>query len=120
MTRLPKCAWVALPLLAACASTPKPTERMASTQSAIREATEVGADRVPEAQLHVKLAQEQVQKAKELMDKGDNQRADLMLQRASADAELGIALTREQATKEQAQRVLWQTRELQQQQNPNK
>jgi hypothetical protein len=105
---------MALPLLAACAGAPPPTERMATTQGAIRAAQEVGADRVPEAQLHVKLAEEQVQKARQLMDKGDNRRADLMLQRANADAELGLSLAREQITRDQAQRVLWQTRDLQQ------
>jgi len=86
---------------------------MASAEASLRAAHEVGADRVPEAQLHVKLAEEQITKAKKLISSGDNRRADLMLQRANSDAELGIALAREEVTRDQAQRILEQTRGLQ-------
>ncbi len=83
----------------ACASTPPPTERMASAESAVRAARELGADQVPRAQLHLQLAQEDIGRARKLMKDGENQRADYLLQRASADAELGVALARYEAAR---------------------
>jgi len=110
------CAWVATPIVAicamACASAPPPTARMASTQAAVRAAKEVGAERVPQADLHLKLAEEQVGKAKQMIDYGENERADFLLQRANADAELGLAMAREDVTRSQANRVIEQTRTI--------
>src|SRR4051812_7701277 len=74
-------------LLAGCGSSPPPTERVASAEAAIRGAQEVGASNVPAASLSLKLAQEEVQKAKQLMQDGDNKRAALILMRAQADAD---------------------------------
>lgn len=82
-------------LLMACGSFPPPTERMNTTQAAIRGATEVGAEQIPRAALHLKLAQEQVDKARQLMEDEDNEPADQALRRAQADAELAIAIARE-------------------------
>jgi len=61
----------------------------------MRAARELGAQQVPKAELHLRLAQEQVEKAKKLAADGDNERANLVLSRAHADAELALALTRE-------------------------
>lgn len=83
----------------ACSSTPAPTERMASAESALRAARELGADQVPRAQLHLQLAQEEIGRARKLMKDGENQRADYVLQRASADAELGVALARHESAR---------------------
>jgi hypothetical protein len=93
-----------LPLLAACASAPPPTDRMASAESAVRAAREVGSDQVPQAQLLVKLAQEQIDQAKKASANGDNDKAQALLARATADAELGLAMAREQAAKTSAER----------------
>jgi hypothetical protein len=91
-------------LTAACGSSfPQPTERLASSEAAIRSAKELGAANDPQASLHVKLADEQISTAKALMKDGENKRADLVLQRASADAELAIMMTREKAAKGTAQ-----------------
>ena len=88
------------PLLCACtASFPATTQRMADAESAERSAREVGADSHPEAKLEVKLAEEQIARAKALIASGDNQRADYLLIRAKADAELALGLTREQNAK---------------------
>ena len=81
---------------AACASVPPPTGRLTDAEAAIRGATEVEANTVPRAALHLKLAQEQVDKAKRYMQDEQNDRAELSLRRALADAELAIALAREQ------------------------
>jgi len=91
-----------LALSAACAGTAAPTERLATTTASVRAAQEVGANNVPNAELHLRLAQEQIDKARKLMDDGENERADLMLKRAGADAELAVALAREDASRNAA------------------
>ncbi len=90
-------------LLGACASYPPPTERLNTTEGAIRGATEVGAGQIPRAALHLKLAQEQADKARQLMQDGYNERADQSLKRAQSDAELAIAISKENRTVELAE-----------------
>jgi hypothetical protein len=98
--------------VAACGSYPPPTERMASSEAAIRGAQEVGSGSVPAAALSVKLAQEEVQKAKQLMQDGDNRRAELVLMRAQADAELALAQAREMQAKTDAAAALEQVKSM--------
>jgi hypothetical protein len=88
-----------------CGSYPPPTERMTTTEAAIRAAEEVGSGSVPQAALYMKLAQEQTEKAKRLMQDGYNERAELELKRAQADAELAIAIAKEQVTVAKAQQA---------------
>jgi hypothetical protein len=61
----------------------------------MRAARELGAQAVPRAQLHLRLAQEQVTQARKLAEDGENERAASLLNRARADAELALALSRE-------------------------
>ena len=92
--------------LAGCGSSmPPPSDRLATAEAASRSARELGADREPKAALHVKLAQEQIDQAKKLMAEGDNKRADLVLQRASADAELAVMLAKESNANGEAQKA---------------
>jgi hypothetical protein len=82
--------------LGACgASFPPPAQRLADAESAQRSARELGATRLPQAQLSLKLADDQIGLAKKAMADGDNERADSLLIRAKADAELAIARSRE-------------------------
>lgn len=85
-----------------CAGASPPTERLSTAEAAIRGAREVDATELPRGALHLKLAQEQVEKAKRYIEDDMNQRADLALRRAQADAELAIALAREHEMKEKA------------------
>jgi hypothetical protein len=85
-----------------CGSAAAPTERLTTAEAAIRGAMEVDATSLPRGALHLKLAQEQVDKAKRYIEDDMNQRADLALRRAQADAELAIALAREHEMKEKA------------------
>jgi hypothetical protein len=85
-----------------CGSATPPTERLTTAEAAIRGAMEVDANSLPRGALHLKLAQEQVDKAKRYIEDDMNQRADLALRRAQADAELAIALAREHEMKEKA------------------
>lgn len=82
---------------------PPPSERLASAEAASRSATELGASKEPKAALHLKLAQEQIDQAKVLMQDGDNRRADMVLQRASSDAELAVMLAKENNASAEAQ-----------------
>jgi len=91
----------------ACASHPPPTDHMASAIAAVRGAQVAVAQggQVPEAALHLKLAEEQVAQARQMSDRGDNERADYMTLRAYNDAELALALTRQHEAREAAEAV---------------
>ncbi|MBI2393191.1 MAG: DUF4398 domain-containing protein [Deltaproteobacteria bacterium] len=95
-----------------CGSAPPPTARMASTGAAIRAASEVGAQSDPKAALHLKLAQEQRDKAEALMKDGKNEEAEGLLMRAEADAELALALARSAQMKAQAEKAIEEVQEL--------
>jgi type I site-specific restriction endonuclease len=100
--------------IAACASYPAPNERMATSEAALRSAQEVGAQTQPQAQLHAKLAQEEITAAKTAMSNGDNKRADYVLIRAKADAELALGEAREAQAVADATKAKEQVRALQQ------
>lgn len=82
-----------------CASYPAPNDQVASSLASVRGAEEAGAMNVPEAALHVKLAQEQIEQAQAMMKNDDNQRAEDLAARAFQDAELALAIAREDAAK---------------------
>ena len=85
-----------------CASVPVPQERLTTSEGSIRAATEMGAEREPRAALHLKLALEQLEQAKLLIADGQNARADIVLQKAFADSELALQLTKETAAMAEA------------------
>ena len=92
--------------LAACGSSiPPPSDRLVTAEAALRSARELGAEREPKAALHLKLASEQIDQAKKLMADEDNRRADLVLQRASSDAELAVMLAKENAARAEADKA---------------
>jgi hypothetical protein len=91
------------------ASYPPPTQQMADVEAADRSAIELGAQKHPQAQLHLKLAEEQLALAKTAMEDDDNKGAGSLLARAKADAELAIALTREDNAKVQADKAVDQS-----------
>ena len=76
---------------------------MAEVIAANRSANELGAQQNPSAQLHIKLSEEQLAQAKTAMENEDNERAESLLTRAKADAELAIALTREESAETKAE-----------------
>lgn len=79
----------------ACASFPVPTQTVADSQASVRGAEELGAADVPPAALKLQLANEEVLKAERLMSEGENEEAHYMALRAAHDADLAIALVRE-------------------------
>jgi hypothetical protein len=99
------------PFVWACAASfPAPTQRMADAESAERSAREVGADSQPVAKLEVKLADEQIARARALIAAGEYQRADFVLMRARADAELALGLAREQNATADTQKAIEQSK----------
>lgn len=77
----------------------------AETTAAIAAAETVAPKDHPQASLHLKLARDQLVQAKRLIQEEDNDKAQLLLQRATADAELALMLARESDAKEKAERA---------------
>jgi hypothetical protein len=98
-------ALVPLSLFACAPSYSAPVQRMADAQAAYRAAQEAGAEQDPQALLHLKLAEEQFAKAKTLLDAEENRRADFLLIRSKADAELALAIAQEQENRKAAEEV---------------
>ena len=96
-------------IVAGCANAPLRTE--AST-SGIRAAEEAGAAKVPQASLHLLLAREELETAKRLAARGEKEKADSMLMRSEADAELSVSLSREDAEKSEAMAAVERARQL--------
>ncbi len=100
--------------LSRCATTPVTTEKLSATEAPIRAAEELGATRVPEAALELKLAQDEMEQAKQLLKNGNKPRADMMLLRAQADAELAVALAKEAPLQADARNATERVKALQQ------
>jgi hypothetical protein len=99
-------SWLAL---GCAASFPPPTQELAGAQAAERSAVELGAPNHPDAQFHLALARQQMGLATVAMKDGENRDADALLRRARADAELAIALIRDQSAKTGAQKAIEQS-----------
>jgi hypothetical protein len=98
-------------LAAGCASYPKPVESLAASEASIRAAQEFNVQQVPSAALQYQLAREELERAQALMKNDDNEKADGMLLRARADAELAISLTKESKAQADAQAAAQQLKE---------
>lgn len=75
---------------------------MATAMASVRGAEELGAAEVPRAALQLQVAREEIAEAKELMADGENELADSKAKRASEDADLAIALVREDQARNNA------------------
>jgi len=80
---------------AACGGAAVPQETLTAAQAAAKGAEVGGANADPKAQLHLKLANEQIEKAKKLIEAGDNEEAARLVDRAQADADLALALAQQ-------------------------
>jgi hypothetical protein len=81
---------------AACA-TPGAVKNTDGPASAIRAAEELGAARVPQASVRLQLAKEELTREQTMTGAFNQRRAAMLLERSQADAELALALTRNQA-----------------------
>jgi hypothetical protein len=103
---------IALGVLAGCASYPMPAQHMADAEAATRSANDLGANGTPQGQLHLRLANEEMTQAKALIANGDNERADYVLTRAKADAELAVAEAKDIQAQQEAQKAQQKIAEL--------
>ena len=81
--------------VAACGGAAVPQETLTAAQASVKGAEVGGANEDPKAQLHLKLANEQIEKAKKLIEDGKNEEASRLIDRAQADADLALALAQQ-------------------------
>jgi len=81
--------------LGACGGAAVPQEALSAAQASAKGAEVGGAQEDPKAQLHLKLAHEQIEKAKKLIADDDNEEAARVIDRAQVDADLALALAEE-------------------------
>src|SRR5215469_6830808 len=94
-----------LPLACACATAPPlPADRLAQAESEVRAAQEIGAERAPQARLHLQEARDSIAAARET-NKVDADAAARQLDIARAQAELANALAREQIARTEAEQA---------------
>ena len=106
--------WLVMAIfIGGCATAGPSGKTMETTAASIRAAEELGAPRVPQASLHLQLAKEQSQRAKQLVAKGDGEEAGFLMMRADADAELAVALARSSAEEAKAQVAVEKVRTMQ-------
>jgi hypothetical protein len=103
------CVSVASVCAMACGGTiPPPNDEWAAAQADVGRAESGGAPGVPDAKLHLQLAQESLQRSKELMDK-DNERAASLVAVARVEAQLALSMAKAaqaQSAAQQAQQDL--------------
>ncbi len=97
--------------LAACASQ-EPTRELVASSAAIRTAEAVGASKEPSAALHLQLARDQTDRARQLIADGDRTGAERLLRRAEADANLAVALARSADEQQAARSAIDRVNEL--------
>jgi hypothetical protein len=86
----------------ACGATfPPPNTEWAEANNDVGKAEAGGAPDVPEAKLHLQLAQEDLQKSKELINQ-DNRRASSLVAVARSEAQLALSLARAQKAQNEA------------------
>jgi len=86
--------------------------RTEASTSGIRAAEEVGAAQVPRAALHLQLAKEELDRARKLNADGDKNEGASMLLRAQVDAELAVALSRENTERTEANAAVARVNQL--------
>ena len=106
--------WLVMAIfLGGCVTAGPSSETTEATAASIRAAEELGAARVPQASLHLQLAKEQFERAKQLVAQGDGEEAGFLMMRADADAELAVALARSSAENAKAQKAVEKVRTMQ-------
>lgn len=94
-------AWLAL----ACGSSfPPPNDEWAAAQADVGRAEAGGAPNVPDAKLHLQLAQEDLSKSKALID-NDNRRAADLIAVARVEAQLALSIAKQQLAEAEAQKA---------------
>jgi hypothetical protein len=101
LMRISATALLSVMVLAGCGgSVPPPNDEWAAAQADVGRAQSGGSPDVPDAKLHLQLAQENLQKAKALIDE-DNARATSLTALARVEAALALSIAK--ATKAEAE-----------------
>ncbi len=100
--------------LAACSSNKPPNTELTAAQSAVSAAEARGAQEVPQASLHLKMAKDAIGEAEEFMKNKDYEKAKAALERAHIDAQLAKSLATEEQIKEEAQEQIERVKSLEQ------
>jgi len=80
--------------------------KVSEVGASLRAAEELGATSLPKAALHLQLARDAVAAARRSAEEGEEENASLLLERAQADAELALQLTKTNQEREKA-RAAW-------------
>jgi hypothetical protein len=89
-------------LAAGCGSAPPPTHAQTDAVAAVRSAETINAEQTPGAAYQLELARGELDQAHSLIEHGRMDEARRLLERAKADAELAVALRREDAARSTA------------------
>jgi hypothetical protein len=81
---------------------PEPRNQLTASEAAMRAAEVAGAQNSPQSALHLKRAREQIDSGKSLIGEGENERAEWVLRRAQADADLALSLSSEEVQRKKA------------------
>jgi Domain of unknown function (DUF4398) len=101
-------------LLGACGGGyPEPRDQLTASEAALRAAEVAGAQNSPQSALHLKRAREQLDTGKGLIRDGENERAEWVLRRAQADADLALSLSTEEAQRKKAAEAKEELEQLQ-------
>ncbi len=90
--------------LACGSSVPPPNDEWSAAQQDVGKAEAGGAPGVPDAKLHLQLAQEDLAKGKQLIDQ-DNKRAASLIALARVEAQLALSLAKQQIAQDAAQKA---------------
>ena len=101
-TFVPLLSFAAL-FAAACGTAAVPYDKLTDAKVTVRAAQEAGAAGTPQAQLHLKMANDELASAQKAIDDEDIERARMLLSQAQADADLSLALARGAGDKQAAE-----------------
>jgi hypothetical protein len=79
-----------------CGGSEVPHRQLADAESSIRAAKEVGAENTPDAALQLKMANDRLERAKQLSNEGEHEEAQALLEEAEVDAELALLIARKE------------------------
>jgi hypothetical protein len=83
---------------------PPPNDQFAAAQADVGRAQSAGAPDIPDAKLHLQLAQEDLVRSKQLMG-DDNRRALTLIEVARAEAQLALSLAKESTSRYAARKA---------------
>ena len=105
-------AILSMALVTGCASDEVSTAEYSEPRQKVEAAQQLGANELPQASLHLRLAKEQLQAADALIEEGEEEEARYALMRAEADAELALALAKEDRMRGEVEEVVKQINHL--------